>query len=196
MSSSREPSQPRDQTPIACISCIGRQILHLWATWEALKGMLLAPNRQTPGMLLNIPQCTGKPHPQQRLTWSQMLIVLRLRNSALDARDNVKDDSQILSNKVKGHAILWELETLKTQFFYGGGGEWRPWVAFWGMKHPSMKIAYFLSNCSPVLGKQPLHPIGACPTTLLLSPTSPGSTLQCPFTPSFCLEEKPPALSF
>jgi len=38
------------------------------------------------------------------------------------------------------------------------------WVfeAFW--KHPSMERAYFLSNCSPVLGKQPLHPVGACPT--------------------------------
>ena len=29
----REFSQPRDGT---CVSCIGRQILYLWATWEAL----------------------------------------------------------------------------------------------------------------------------------------------------------------
>ena len=28
-------SWPRDQTHISCISCIGRQILYHWATWEA-----------------------------------------------------------------------------------------------------------------------------------------------------------------
>ena len=33
LSSSRESSRPRDQTHV---SCIGRQILHLWATREAL----------------------------------------------------------------------------------------------------------------------------------------------------------------
>ena len=35
ISSSRESSQPRDQTHISCVSCTGRQVLH-WATWEAL----------------------------------------------------------------------------------------------------------------------------------------------------------------
>ena len=34
ISSSRGPSQPRDQT---CISCICRWILYHWATWEALQ---------------------------------------------------------------------------------------------------------------------------------------------------------------
>ena len=33
--SSRGLAQPRDQTQISCISCRDRQILHLWATWEA-----------------------------------------------------------------------------------------------------------------------------------------------------------------
>ena len=32
ISSSREASQPRDQT---CISCIGKQILYHWSIWEA-----------------------------------------------------------------------------------------------------------------------------------------------------------------
>ena len=32
---SRGSSQPRDWTHVSCISCIGRQILYHWATWEA-----------------------------------------------------------------------------------------------------------------------------------------------------------------
>ena len=36
MPSSRGSSQPRDRT---CVSCIGRQTLYHWATWEAPKGM-------------------------------------------------------------------------------------------------------------------------------------------------------------
>ena len=32
---SRGSSQSRDQTNISCISCIGRQIVYHWATWEA-----------------------------------------------------------------------------------------------------------------------------------------------------------------
>ena len=35
MLSSRGPSWPRDQTCVCCISCLGRQILYHWATWEA-----------------------------------------------------------------------------------------------------------------------------------------------------------------
>ena len=31
----RGSSQPRDQTHIPCVSCIGRQIFYHWATWEA-----------------------------------------------------------------------------------------------------------------------------------------------------------------
>ena len=36
MSSSRGSSWPRDQIHISCTSCLGRQILHHWATWEHL----------------------------------------------------------------------------------------------------------------------------------------------------------------
>ena len=35
ISFSRGSSWPRDQTCVSYISCIGRQILHHWATWEA-----------------------------------------------------------------------------------------------------------------------------------------------------------------
>ena len=35
---SRESSQPRDQTRISCVSCIGRQVLYHCATWEAGSG--------------------------------------------------------------------------------------------------------------------------------------------------------------
>ena len=36
ISYSKGYSQPRDWICISCISCIGRQILYHWATWEAL----------------------------------------------------------------------------------------------------------------------------------------------------------------
>ena len=29
-------SQPRDQTHSFCVSCTGKQVLHHWATWEAI----------------------------------------------------------------------------------------------------------------------------------------------------------------
>ena len=42
---SRGSFQPKDQTYISCVSCIGRQILCHCATWEALKGgPLLIPS--------------------------------------------------------------------------------------------------------------------------------------------------------
>ena len=31
------PSPPRDRTYVSCVSCIGRQLLCDWATWEALQ---------------------------------------------------------------------------------------------------------------------------------------------------------------
>ena len=34
-SSSGRSSQSRDETHVSCVSCIGRQILYHWATWEA-----------------------------------------------------------------------------------------------------------------------------------------------------------------
>ena len=36
ISSSRRSPQPRDKTHMFCVSCIGRQILHHWATWETV----------------------------------------------------------------------------------------------------------------------------------------------------------------
>ena len=37
VSFSRGSFQPRDQTCVSCVSCIGRWILYQWATWEARK---------------------------------------------------------------------------------------------------------------------------------------------------------------
>ena len=42
---SRGSSWPRDQTSISCVSCIGRQILHPWVTWEALALRQAFPER-------------------------------------------------------------------------------------------------------------------------------------------------------
>ena len=36
ISSTRGYSQPRDRTHVSSVSCIGRQILYLCTTWEAL----------------------------------------------------------------------------------------------------------------------------------------------------------------
>ena len=44
ISYSRESSQPRDQTHISCISCIGRWILYHWTIWEALSGIWVNAN--------------------------------------------------------------------------------------------------------------------------------------------------------
>ena len=35
ISSSRESSQPRDQTRVSCNSCIGSECFYYWATWES-----------------------------------------------------------------------------------------------------------------------------------------------------------------
>ena len=37
ISSSRGSSWPRGWTHLSCVSCIGRQILYYWVTWEALR---------------------------------------------------------------------------------------------------------------------------------------------------------------
>ena len=39
--SSRGSSQVRDQTCISYVSCISRQILYHWATWEAKSNLIL-----------------------------------------------------------------------------------------------------------------------------------------------------------
>ena len=39
MPSSRGSSQPRDQTQVSYISCVGRQILYHCAIWETLRGL-------------------------------------------------------------------------------------------------------------------------------------------------------------
>ena len=44
-SSSRGSSWPRDRTWISCVSCIGRQIFYLWATWEPLNSVIVSDNR-------------------------------------------------------------------------------------------------------------------------------------------------------
>ena len=43
MPPSRESSQHKSQTHISYISCIGRQILYHWATWEALSIFTFTP---------------------------------------------------------------------------------------------------------------------------------------------------------
>ena len=44
ISYSRGASQPRDQTHISCLSCIGRWILYRWTIWEALRGICVNAN--------------------------------------------------------------------------------------------------------------------------------------------------------
>ena len=46
ISSSRGTSQPRDQTHISCISCIGRWILYHWDTWKAHIDLQVLSNYQ------------------------------------------------------------------------------------------------------------------------------------------------------
>ena len=46
ISSSRGTSQPRDQTHISCISCIGKWILYHWAIWKAHIDLQVLSNYQ------------------------------------------------------------------------------------------------------------------------------------------------------
>ena len=39
---SRGSSRPRDLIHVSCVSCIGRQILYYYDTWEALKMYILS----------------------------------------------------------------------------------------------------------------------------------------------------------
>ena len=41
ISYSRGPSQPRDRTHFFCVSCIGRQILYYFTTWDMMSGIHL-----------------------------------------------------------------------------------------------------------------------------------------------------------
>ena len=54
MSSSRDPSRPRDQTCISYVSCIGRRVLTTIATWEAPEWSRLhikwGPERKSAGV--------------------------------------------------------------------------------------------------------------------------------------------------
>ena len=49
ISFSRGSSQPRAQTQVSCVSCIGRRILYYYATWEDHKYMLLGKIQQKGG---------------------------------------------------------------------------------------------------------------------------------------------------
>ena len=55
--SSRGSSWPRDKTCISCVSCIGRRILHHWATWEALNISVGLSSSETSVVLLDYVQC-------------------------------------------------------------------------------------------------------------------------------------------
>ena len=52
MPSSRGSSQPRDQTHISYVSCIGRWVLHHHTTWEALHCGILFSNKRN-GLLMH-----------------------------------------------------------------------------------------------------------------------------------------------
>ena len=58
ISYSRGSSWPRDWTWVSCISCIGRQILHHCATWEAVQPVFLNfPNLTVRGLASPSPAC-------------------------------------------------------------------------------------------------------------------------------------------
>ena len=73
ISSSRGSSQPRDWTQTSCVSCIGRWILYLWATWEAL----------VEGERLLNKQCMGQPL-QPRMPQPQISTGLKLGNTRVE----------------------------------------------------------------------------------------------------------------
>ena len=66
--SSRESSQPRDQTSI---SCTGRQILYDWATWEVILWGQITPNLEE-GLWTQVDLCVPKDNAAEVVLWGNM----------------------------------------------------------------------------------------------------------------------------
>ena len=58
-SCSRRSPQPRDQTHSSCTSCIGRQVLYHYATWEALKWNIAQPRKRNFAICDNMEDLVG-----------------------------------------------------------------------------------------------------------------------------------------
>lgn len=57
--------------------------------------VLLASSGRRPGMLLNVPKCTGLP--KKRIIWLKRSVVARLRNAATDDENSVWHTRSICS---------------------------------------------------------------------------------------------------
>lgn len=70
--------------------CLGT----FWLSQLRETGMLLASSGWRLGMMLNVLQAQHyHPHPlQQRMIWSKIAIVLRLRNPAIEPRESITSD--------------------------------------------------------------------------------------------------------
>ena len=63
-------SQPKDQTQLFCVPCIGRQILYRWASREALTSLCICCRRKEVGGSFTIPREARLPLPSPRQTCS------------------------------------------------------------------------------------------------------------------------------
>ena len=60
MPSSRGSSQPRDQTHISCVCCIGRQVLYHQRHLESPGAELRFPPKEVPSVYKSFSECLGK----------------------------------------------------------------------------------------------------------------------------------------
>ena len=68
ISFSTRSSRPRDQTHVSCVSCIGRQTLHHWATWGAPQCLLYPPPKNAAPLRITPYSSPVPPSPAQAIT--------------------------------------------------------------------------------------------------------------------------------
>ena len=107
ISSSRESFWPRDRTCVSCISCVGRQILYHWATWETHK------------MLYNLP-----PPPQIIIPFVCSLVPLGKRNVVWSLFQDVRQCSYLVNSMFRTLCSLMSTTLLFCTAFPRSLEEW------------------------------------------------------------------------
>ena len=107
---SRRLSWPRDGIHISCISCIGRQILYHWATWEAPKATIDHPKMCDRGPVsIKLYSWTLKYEFHISFIWHQMLFFFWFFSSEFS---NVKAilSSRAVQKQATGSDLVCEFQ--------------------------------------------------------------------------------------
>ena len=129
ISSSMGSSWPRDRTYVSCISCIGRQILYHWTTWETLHQCKLWTS------LIMVCYCSLTNYKNVPL-WYRMLTV----------GENVYS---------WGRRSTWKLSVLFSQFCCESKTALQNKVSLQVVKNPPASVGHKRCRFHPWVGKMP-----------------------------------------